>query len=124
MIKMSFKINCDNCNIEYEINHDSPENVHTTYVICPKCKKEIYAASDFGFGPVWPAYMYLGSNLFLIVTFFNDNQYEIKDGSNFKKEIIIPKRYVKGNYKYHFKILEYIHKNIKELVDASDINVE
>ena len=121
---MSFKINCDNCNIEYEINHDSPENVATTYVICPKCKKEIYAASCFGFGPVWPAYMYLGSNLFLIVTFFNDNQYEIKDGSNFKKEIIIPKRYVKGNYKYHFKILEYIHKNIKELVDASDINVE
>ena len=62
--------------------------------------------------------------MFLIVTFFNDNQYEIKDRSNFKKEIVIPQRYVKGNYEYHFKILEYIHKNIKELVDSSDINVE
>ena len=121
---MSFKIKCDNCNIEYEINYDSPENVHTTYVICPKCKKKIYAASDFGFGTVWPAYMYWGSDLLLGVTFFNDNQYEIKNGSNFKKEIIIPKRYVKSNYEYHFKILEYIHKNIKELVDVSDINVE
>ena len=37
---MSFKIKCDNCNIEYEINHESPENVHTAYVICPKCKKK------------------------------------------------------------------------------------
>ena len=119
-----FKVKCDSCNIEYEISYDSYENVHTTYVICPKCKKEIYAASDFGFGPVWPAYMYLGNDLFLVVIFFSDNRYEIVDGSNLKREIVIPKKYVRNNYECHFKILEYIHKSIWKPARASDTNVE
>ena len=119
-----FKINCNNCNIEFEINYDSPENEHTTYIICPKCKKQVYASSDFGFGPVWPANMYLGNKLLLTVTFLSDNHYEITYKSSLEKVIAIPKRYSKNNYQHHIKILEYIHKDIKELIDTIDTNVE
>ena len=68
------------------------EDVHTTYVVCPKCKKAIYAASDFGFGPVWPAHMYYGNCLLLTVDFFSDNRYEITFKSAPQTDIMIPKR--------------------------------
>jgi len=108
-----FTIKCEDCNIEYIIDYNSPENVHSTYVICPKCNKRIYFSSDFGFGPVWPSYMYRGNDLFLIINFLSDDKYELKDKFNMEKKIVIPQRYLKNNYENHFKILEFIHENIK-----------
>ena len=112
-----FNIKCNNCNVGYTIKYQTHEDVHTTYVVCPKCKKAIYAASDFGFGPVWPAHMYYGNCLLLTVDFFSDNRYEITFKSAPQTDIMIPKRSKKNNYKYHFNIMEHIHKKIQKLID-------
>lgn len=110
-------IKCNKCNIDYNTNCCYPaESEHTTYIICPKCKKRIYGVSDYGFGPVWPAHMYYGNDLVLRVTFSSKKEYEIKYEFNNNKKISIPQKYLNNNYKYHFEILDYIYKKNKRLI--------
>ena len=68
-MNLEFKVSCQRCKLEYAIDRVSPGSEHTTYVICPKCKRRIYAASDYGFGPVWPAYVYYGNDCVFSVDF-------------------------------------------------------
>ena len=114
-MKRKSVVKCHKCKIEYEIQYEVPsENVHTTYVICPRCRRKIYCASDFGFGPVWPAYMYNGNELILSVEFLPNNECLINEGINLSREIKIPKIYLINNYVCHTKILDFIYKKIKK----------
>lgn len=108
MSKM-FNVKCKRCKLEYEIDRVSSECEHTTYVICPKCKRSIYAASDYGFGPVWPAYVYYGNDFAFTVDFTDDVECEIEDSYGTQK-FNLPKRFARNNYKRHMKILALIHK--------------
>lgn len=104
-----FKVKCKRCKLEYAIDRVSPESEHTTYVICPKCKRSIYAASDYGFGPVWPAYVYYGNDYVFSVDFSDAGECETKDLYGTQK-INLTRRLARNNYKHHMKILALIHK--------------
>jgi NAD-dependent SIR2 family protein deacetylase len=108
-MSVEFKVKCKRCKLEYDINHVSSESEYSTYVICPKCKRSIYAASDYGFGPVWPAYVYYGNDFAFAVDFSHDGECEIEDSYGSSK-VKLPRRFLRNNYKHHMKILAHIHK--------------
>ena len=108
-MNVEFKVSCQRCKLEYAIDRVSPESESTTYVICPKCKRSIYAASDYGFGPVWPAYVYYGNDFAFTVDFTDADECEIEDSYGTQK-FNLPKRFARNNYKHHMKILALIHK--------------
>lgn len=108
-MNLEFKVSCQRCKLEYAIDRVSPDSESTTYVICPKCKRSIYAASDYGFGPVWPAYVYYGNDFVFSVDFSDKGECEIDDSYGTQK-FNLPRRFARNNYKHHMKILALIHK--------------
>lgn len=98
---------CRDCGASFEI--DPTQAWPTIYVCCPKCNKNLLGLSDYGFGPVWPAQIYHGSDVILKIT--ESRNLEITDKNNKIVKVNIPYYLLKNNYHNHMRICEYVFTN-------------
>ena len=49
----------------------------TQELYCPFCLSFIENSSDYGFGPVWPAYFFIGNEEFAVITQLNHYKFEL-----------------------------------------------
>lgn len=97
---------CRDCGASFEIDPKKAEA--TIYVCCPNCNKKLLAWSDYGFGPVWPAQIYHGSEIILNIS--DSGDLKIIDKNHKRVKMDIPYRLLKNDYANHMKICEYVFK--------------
>lgn len=91
---MIFHRNCISCNGEYEY-----EGFANLIVFCPHCHKYNYLECEYGYGPVVPCLIYLGSEEIGIVTYHNraETQYQY-DSKKFDFHKVLKQSYLEALY--------------------------
>jgi len=64
---------CTHCGATFELNRFRA----TQELYCPLCFSFIVNSSDYGFGPVWPAYFFIGNEEFAVINQLNWYKFEL-----------------------------------------------
>ena len=101
---MNFKRKCKSCNSEYQY-----EGYANLITFCPNCHKHDFLECEYGYGPVVPCRIYLGSEVIGMVTYFNDGRgpYQLKS-KKYHLHVILRQSYLEALLEAKDIIADYL----------------